>query len=141
MIFDINCSFCTVLYKKCVKTTLVQLDTISFTTDKESFDVAGWYQIKQDQTTVNLQVPAGSDLIGDDIPQTADDCNEWRTFFLNLDNQPYIPDAFFMACNEATAIHDIDAQINNANSKILYKGNIYILRHNHLYNLLGVEIE
>ena len=115
----------------------IKVEGVSFPADKDKF-AAGGITISKDAASANMQIPAGCDIIGEDVPSKAD--------VKGIVCHPYLTDNILISASadvynrvprSATAIENI--QSKGKAVKVVRNGQLIILRDGKEYNVLGVE--
>ena len=115
----------------------IKVEGVSFPSDKEKFE-AGGIAISQDAASANMQILAGCDIIGEDVPSKADVkgivCHPYLTDNILISASA---DVYNRVARSATAIENI--QSKGKAVKVVRNGQLIILRDGKEYNVLGVE--
>lgn len=115
----------------------IKVEGVSFPSDKEKFE-AGGITISQDAASANMQILAGCDIIGEDVPSKADVkgivCHPYLTDNILISASA---DVYNRVARSATAIENI--QSKGKAVKVVRDGQLIILRDGKEYNVLGVE--
>lgn len=117
---------------------LIKVEGVSFPSDKEKF-AAGGITISQDAASANLQIPAGCDIIGEDVPAKADVkglvCHPYFTNNILISASA---DVYNRVQKDPTGMESIQPAKGKA-VKFVRNGQLVILRDGKEYNVLGAE--
>lgn len=115
----------------------IKVEGVSFPADKDKF-AAGGITISQDAASANMQIPAGCDIIGEDVPSKADVkglvCHPYLTDNILIKKSA---DVYNRVAKEPTGFENI--QSGNKAVKVVRDGQLIILRDGKEYNVLGAE--
>ena len=115
----------------------IKVEGVSFPADKEKF-AAGSITISQDAASANMQIPAGCDIIGEDVPSKADVkglvCHPYLTDNILIEKSA---DVYNRVAKEPTGFENV--QSTGKAVKVVRDGQLIILRDGKEYNVLGAE--
>lgn len=115
----------------------IKVEGVSFPSDKDKF-AAGGITISQDAASANMQILAGCDIIGEDVPSKADVkgivCHPYFTDNILIEKSA---DVYNRVAKEPTGFENV--QSTGKAVKVVRDGQLIILRDGKEYNVLGVE--
>ena len=115
----------------------IKVEGVSFPSEIDKF-AAGGITISQDAASANMQIPAGCDIIGEDVPSKADVkglvCHPYLTDNILIEKSA---DVYNRVAKEPTGFENVQS-IGKA-VKVVRDGQLIILRDGKEYNVLGAE--
>lgn len=115
----------------------IKVEGVSFPADKDKF-AAGIITISQNSSSANMQIPAGCDIIGEDVPSKADVkgfvCHPSLSDNILIEKSA---DVYNRVAKEPTGFENV--QSTGKAVKVVRDGQLIILRDGKEYNVLGAE--
>ena len=117
---------------------LVKVEGVSFPSDKETFE-AGGITISQDAASANLQILTGCDIIGEEVPSTADVkgvvCHPYLSDNIVISSSA---DVYNRVPKSGTGI--INTVDGNKARKVIRDGQLIIVRDGKEFNVIGTQL-